>query len=1502
MHKNGGSTGAPQHRHVALSRSLTSLFPPAAAAAALQQEVQSRQMQEDLTALQRSNKALHNKLRQEENSRVSSAISRGLTVPYGRLPQPARGRMAVGIDIGAPGSGGRPRSRSVSRDKAGQDDSYHYATARSLVEAASTARPSTAPAPSSAPVMDASVQSRIINAEASAAALRAENEALRRQMAGASAAAAASPAPANGSTVAVPRGDLIELERQLKDKASQVLLLKSRYEALEGRSASERELYDRAVAALEAQNVQIRETRTALAAAENDISSLKSRLRGSEDMDGELRSAREEIRRLERALTDLCESPFIAEKSDASSKRERLEGAEKELIGLREQVVHLQHTVRSQHSELTVVRREKKELTEAAERLKEEADKARVAADMAVRSNAMLRERLALYSGVVGGPEAMVGGAGTSFGLGASIGGAGPLAVPADELQRALTLVRKRLDTPGTVESGSPEDAAADSLPSLRRKTQTLQLALVSTQRELERGEAMLRAQTTIAADLGAEVAELNERLSGEGGTLRRRLEDTETLAERRLQRVQLLEAQVRQLLERLRDVQAARKSTREAAASSAAHATRASKGASAPARPVRRASGAGMPHGSPHDDDDGSTVISELSGGDGEEVEAAARDARDALDDDSGELSATSLLDVGPGEAAIEVYVVEASLEPGLLGRHDTTFAMLDFYDFEAQSSPMASGGAPYYNFAASYRVVADPFFLRDGASEGKGVRIEVHQARGSAFVLVARAILPLRRLLLTPSTRVKYAALPLVAADGRVVGSIKAELRVGAPLSPFWDAYCKVRPAEGAALTAAMRTREELGEVEGLMPTAASSAPSTGRGASASSSSAANELIVTVVAASELRPGARTSRTVVSYILPTPGSLAATTPAADASASPVYSDARTFPLITDGRTLDALRSSPLLFTLREAPGRGGAEGAILGTAAVSLADVAGGESIEGVYDMADARGGIAGRLQVRLSWARPLTLAGEGAGEGGPTMARSAVQALAGIVDRDGSGVKPALLLSLLSRTEAEGRALTVCREGASAGKGRQGSRWSDALRAAADATGRANGGMTPREVHAALAAPAVSAPLDEVSVGEGLGPLTRSGLLPVSEVVDVLMPLAPAAAAALARARALLAARGSAGGEPRLVAFTAALTEAAAAEARAASSGAAGSGLAGTLSASDARVSRSGLASALKMAGVVVVEDSSLGREARDAFDFRADPSRPIHGAEEAELLLQPATVTTAAMGTLAARRGSGSESSATGSLPAKALRFPDAAVPRTPFASSVTGKDGAAGIVVAVPTLMRLSPALRAALPLPGSQLYLTVAFPSRVPAASTCGPVLIRLQGMLESGSSVTFTPVAGAPGAGVAYGVSTSEFLCCPSLTSSRRLSPATPLSQLSPPARALPSRRTLRRPLALRPRPRTLTSPSPSPPPRAVRACLPAPFTACMTCWSREGTWRGRTCPWLRRAHLQAQRRAQRWASCACPSPASRWPRRSLKRGADRSASTTCPALSSGY
>lgn len=102
---------------------------------------------------------------------------------------------------------------------------------------------------------------------------------------------------------------------------------------------------------------------------------------------------------------------------------------------------------------------------------------------------------------------------------------------------------------------------------------------------------------------------------------------------------------------------------------------------------------------------------------------------------------------DIEPGENILEVWLVEASFDEQVVSPNTTTFAMIDFYEFETQSSPLAAGCQPAYNFSPSFRVSIDNYLLRHLACES--IAVDINQVRASSYEFMGRAVVPLRRLL---------------------------------------------------------------------------------------------------------------------------------------------------------------------------------------------------------------------------------------------------------------------------------------------------------------------------------------------------------------------------------------------------------------------------------------------------------------------------------------------------------------------------------------------------------------------------------------------------------------------------------------------------------------------------------------------------------------------------------------------------------------------------------
>lgn len=190
-------------------------------------------------------------------------------------------------------------------------------------------------------------------------------------------------------------------------------------------------------------------------------------------------------------MTELCESPFMSDGKDHVRIREKLAKLEQSDKLQREQVAHLQDTARSQHSDLQLLKQERQHLREQNAQFQEENARLRKAAEASARGTTLLRDKVALYSG---GIEGVSGG------------------IPVDELEKALAMVRRKLDNPSALPF-QLDDGASDALfddessvPQLKRKVQDLRLQLLTAQREAERAEHIVRTQKSISADLNAEV------------------------------------------------------------------------------------------------------------------------------------------------------------------------------------------------------------------------------------------------------------------------------------------------------------------------------------------------------------------------------------------------------------------------------------------------------------------------------------------------------------------------------------------------------------------------------------------------------------------------------------------------------------------------------------------------------------------------------------------------------------------------------------------------------------------------------------------------------------------------------------------------------------------------------------------------------------------------------------------------------------------------------------
>ena len=260
-------------------------------------------------------------------------------------------------------------------------------------------------------------------------------------------------------------------------------------------------------------------------------------------------------------------------------------------------------------------------------------------------------------------------------------------------------------------------------------------------------------------------------------------------------------------------------------------------------------------------------------------------------------------------------------------------------------------NGLCPEYNFAATYKVEVDSFFLRYLA--GESLTLELNVAKQADFELLAQCHLPLRELL-NDSGRSRHTSATLVGTrDGMVLGQIHVELRLAVPVVELFNLYLKNHPAERARLDKLRLAERELAEEE------------------ASRTRAHNQLEVTIIKCTSLRSRLGDPPSAyVGYRLLTMQDVF--TPPVEESEDPVFDHVQPFPLHVDRAVLRSLQREALELIIFDDNdrdmGAGGDQGR-LGTASVPLAQLAAGEPVIGqfpiLYD--GALGGEGGEKERR-------------------------------------------------------------------------------------------------------------------------------------------------------------------------------------------------------------------------------------------------------------------------------------------------------------------------------------------------------------------------------------------------------------------------------------------------------------------------------------------------------------------------------------------------------
>ena len=202
---------------------------------------------------------------------------------------------------------------------------------------------------------------------------------------------------------------------------------------------------------------------------------------------------------LEESIGRLCESPFIDNAFKSEREHMDLRKFKKDSKHQHLQIDYLQEQIKNHHQALNEAKNQMSVLQKDKENLSKLNAELEVRVEEFVRSNELLKDKMRLYSGDSG--------------------------IDTADLERALTLVKRRSEAPAELDFLSRDDADdIETIPALRAKTQNLQIKILEQVRELERSERMLQAQSSINRDINTELESLQKRFNGESSTLRKKI------------------------------------------------------------------------------------------------------------------------------------------------------------------------------------------------------------------------------------------------------------------------------------------------------------------------------------------------------------------------------------------------------------------------------------------------------------------------------------------------------------------------------------------------------------------------------------------------------------------------------------------------------------------------------------------------------------------------------------------------------------------------------------------------------------------------------------------------------------------------------------------------------------------------------------------------------------------------------------------------------------------
>uniref|UniRef100_A0A7S2K4S9 RPGR-interacting protein 1 first C2 domain-containing protein n=1 Tax=Leptocylindrus danicus TaxID=163516 RepID=A0A7S2K4S9_9STRA len=254
-----------------------------------------------------------------------------------------------------------------------------------------------------------------------------------------------------------------------------------------------------------------------------------------------------------------------------------------------------------------------------------------------------------------------------------------------EELEEALSIMRRKNENPTAHPFLEPTSQDLKTTTALQYRLESLQSAFLEKNNDYERSERMLQAQLKINEDLNSKI----EVQVGKKESLQRDIEQARAVAKDQLQIIEDLKFKIE-------------KEVQEKEALDRRNENRLQKI---------------------------------------EILEAQIRQQNMVLADSSNNCDSLlkDLSNIGPNENMLEATIMNATFHAATQPTDLMTFALVDFFDFEPQTSYIRKGSNPNYDFTARYRVRTNDYFFH--FLEQKCLCLEIYQTGKETSILFARA-----------------------------------------------------------------------------------------------------------------------------------------------------------------------------------------------------------------------------------------------------------------------------------------------------------------------------------------------------------------------------------------------------------------------------------------------------------------------------------------------------------------------------------------------------------------------------------------------------------------------------------------------------------------------------------------------------------------------------------------------------------------------------------------